>query len=132
MGASRGLNAVAFTRQRIADIERLFAEGKKPDQVAASLGITRESLMDYIKAHGIAVPRWAGLHKVGYISSKDSIFIVTGAVDALVGAAQGLQLLNGFTVFALAREEARQLLNDARNALRPINALVAALKEAAK
>lgn len=125
----RGARANAFTQQRKADIVRLFAEGKKTDQVAAALGVDRRAVWHYCRRHGIPIPHWATSGKVGH--TKDSIRIVTGAIDALMGAAQGLQLVNGRGI-EIERELARQLLAEARNALRPINALVAALKEAAK
>lgn len=122
-------NTKGYTAYRIAEIERLFASGASNDQVAEACGITRAGLSQYIKRNHVQVPKWAG-RKVKSTSRLNIKRVVVSTVDTLAGIAQGLQLVPDR--LDIERELAQQLLIDTREALRAINAMVAALREAAK
>lgn len=110
---------------RAPEIMALAQAGHNVEQIAKAQGIDIQWVKKIMDQHGIkvAIPRSATKH-------ADATRVANGAVDALLGAAQGLALFrtSGLRVSA---DTAKALLPDLRSALKTLRWFEQQLKDAA-
>lgn len=114
--------------ERIAEITDLLAAGHNVQQVADRLHITEDRVRSLIHGHKIEITQWA-THR-GRSNPKLSR-VIEETVNALIGAAHGLQIVKDAKP-DLEPSHAAELLREANEAMKSIRWMLNTLKEIAK
>lgn len=108
---------------RVAKAKKMAAEGYTSRQIAAEIGITAATFVDFRQRHGVVVPADA---VVGKTRNHDHDRIVNESVSTLEGVVMGLDLVN---VGALDPDRIAGWATSLSNSLRSLNRFQKQLKE---
>lgn len=112
--------------ERVQQITDLLAAGHNKDQIAEIIGVRADYVSQMAKKHAIPTPPHSLTRKGNAPISAATI--ITETVNSLTGLTQGVQLAKTRKL-VMTREQASELLREARESLKSINWIINALRE---